>query len=373
MSPSNSALSPWRLATAPMLDWSDRHCRFFFRLLAPRARLYTEMVTTGPLVHGDAETVRAHLRFNPEEHPVALQLGGSEPDELAHAARLAAAWGYDEINLNCGCPSERVQKGAFGACLMREPALVADCVRAMRDALPAHIPVTVKHRIGLDQATDYGFLRDFVGTVSEAGCSVFIIHARHAVLQGLSPKENREVPPLRYDHAARLVSDFPALTFIINGGMATVADVRARLAETGAHGVMLGRAAYHDSYRLAEVHATLFGGEPPSREAVVEAMRHYAARVMAETRHERRPVRLRDVARHLLGLFTGTAGGKRWRRMLSDPVLLARNDPALLDQALTAVHDAAQRVAPGVAPACGGPPAVADVLRRITLEDRPCR
>ncbi len=317
-----------------MLDWSDRHCRFFFRLLAPRARLYTEMVTTGPLLHGDAETIRAHLRFNAEEHPVALQLGGSEPAELAHAARLAAEWGYDEVNLNCGCPSERVQKGAFGACLMREPALVADCVRAMRDVLPTHIPVTVKHRLGLDYVDDYGFVRDFVGTVAEAGCTVFIVHARNAVLRGLSPKENRDVPLLRYDHAARLVRDFPALTFVVNGGMATVADVAARLTETQAHGVMLGRAAYHDSYRLAEVHAALFGGTPPSREAVVEAMRQYAARVLAETRQDRRPAMLRDVARHLLGLFTGLPGGKRWRRMLSDPALLAKNDPALLTAAL---------------------------------------
>lgn len=317
-----------------MLDWSDRHCRFFFRLLAPRARLYTEMVTTGPLLHGDAETVRAHLRFNPEEHPVALQLGGSEPAELAHAARLAAEWGYDEVNLNCGCPSERVQKGAFGACLMREPALVADCVRAMRDALPTHIPVTVKHRLGLDYVDDYGLVRDFVGTVAEAGCTVFIVHARNAVLRGLSPKENRDVPPLRYDHAAQLVRDFPALTFVVNGGMATVADVAARLTETQAHGVMLGRAAYHDSYRLAEVHAALFGRTPPSREAVVEAMREYAARVLAETRWDRRPAALRDVARHLLGLFTGLPGGKRWRRMLSDPALLAKNDPTLLTAAL---------------------------------------
>ncbi len=351
MSLSDRRLSPWRLATAPMLDWSDRHCRFLFRLLAPRARLYTEMVTTGPLLHGDAETIRAHLRFNPEEHPLALQLGGSEPAELAHAARLAAEWGYDEINLNCGCPSERVQKGAFGACLMREPALVADCVRAIRDVLPAHIPVTVKHRLGLDDVDDYGFVRDFVGTVAEAGCTVFIVHARNAVLRGLSPKENRDVPPLRYDDAARLVRDFPLLTFVVNGGMATVADVRARLAETGAHGVMLGRTAYHDSYRLAEVHAALFGGTPPSREAVVEAMREYAARVLAETRQDRRPATLRDVTRHLLGLFTGLPGGKRWRRMLSDAAWLARNDPALLLAALpehaSPTHAVGEDGAPG--------------------------
>ena len=191
--------SPWRLSVAPMMDWTDRHCRFFHRLLTHRTRLYTEMVTSGALLHGD---VPRHLDYHDEEHPLALQLGGSEPDDLARCAKLAAQWGYDEINLNCGCPSERVQRGAFGACLMAEPQLVADCVKAMRDAVS--IPVTVKHRIGIDRIESYEFVRDFVGTVAAAGCEVFIVHARNAWLQGLSPKENREVPPLRYEFVTRL-------------------------------------------------------------------------------------------------------------------------------------------------------------------------
>ena len=326
--------SPWRLCTAPMLDWSDRHCRYFFRRLAPNARLYTEMVTTGPLVHGDTQTIHEHLAFHPEEHPVALQLGGSDPGELAHAARLALDCGYDEINLNCGCPSERVQKGAFGACLMAEPALVACGVRAMRDAVGDCIPITVKHRIGLDYCEDYGFVRDFVGTVAEAGCDVFIVHARNAVLRGLSPKENRDIPPLRYDVVARLVADFPRLTFVLNGGVVSAEAAAAALAATGAQGVMLGRAAYHDSYRLAEAQAMLFSRSAPSREAVVAAMVDYARRESEASRGARRPVRLRDVARHMLGLYAGLPGGKVWRRMLSDPRLLSANDPELLLRAM---------------------------------------
>ena len=216
--------SPWRLTTAPMMDWSDRHCRVLFRLLAPNARLYTEMVTTGPLIFGGEEQHRRHLRFSEVEHPVALQLGGSERDDLARAAKIGVDWGYDEINLNCGCPSERVQRGAFGACLMAEPSLVADCVKAMLDVVPSQIPVTVKHRIGLDYDDEYGFVRDFVGTVAEAGCNVFIVHARNAVLKGLSPKANREIPPLRYEVVANLRADFPALTFVLNGGVTTLAQ-----------------------------------------------------------------------------------------------------------------------------------------------------
>ncbi|MGH8802572.1 MAG: tRNA dihydrouridine(20/20a) synthase DusA, partial [Casimicrobiaceae bacterium] len=196
-----------------MMDWTDRHCRYFLRLVSKRVRLYTEMITTPALAHGD---VARHLAFDPAEHPVALQLGGSDPMELARAARLGERWGYDEINLNCGCPSERVQTGSFGACLMADPATVADCVKAMRDAVA--VPVTVKHRIGLDRDQRYAFVRDFVGTVAEAGCRVFIVHARNAVLKGLSPKENREIPPLRYDVVAQLKHDFPALTIVINGG-----------------------------------------------------------------------------------------------------------------------------------------------------------
>jgi len=227
----------WRLCVAPMMDCTDRHCRYFHRLITRRARLYTEMVTTGALLHGD---VPRHLDFNDEEHPVALQLGGSEPDELAHCAKLAARWGYDEINLNCGCPSERVQHGAFGACLMAEPALVADCVKAMHEA--AGLPVTVKHRIGIDRTESYEFVRDFVGTVAErGGCGVFIVHARNAWLKGLSPKQNREVPPLRHDAVHRLKLDFPALSIVINGGIQTESEIAAHFLHVD--GVMVGREA----------------------------------------------------------------------------------------------------------------------------------
>src|SRR3954470_10097007 len=209
-----------RICVAPMMDWTDRHCRYFMRVISKRARLYTEMITAPALAHGD---VPRHLDFDPAEHPVALQLGGSDFAQLAHAARLGAQWGYDEINLNCGCPSERVQTGSFGACLMGDPALVADCVRAMRDAVT--LPITVKHRIGLDANEDYGFVRDFVGTVAAAGCDVFIVHARNAVLKGLSPKENREVPPLRYEFVHRLKRDFPRLVFVLNGGVSDFATI----------------------------------------------------------------------------------------------------------------------------------------------------
>ena len=227
-----------------MMDWTDRHCRYFLRLISRHARLYTEMITSGALIHGD---VPYHLDFDPAEHPLGLQLGGSDPALLAACARLGARWGYDEINLNCGCPSERVQTGSFGACLMAEPAIVADCVKAMRDAVT--IPVTIKHRIGLDDGDDYAFVRDFVGTVAAAGCEVFIVHARNAVLKGLTPKENREVPPLRYEVVRQLKRDFPALTIVLNGGL-TDWDVIER--EFGhIDGVMLGRVAYHDPYFLA--------------------------------------------------------------------------------------------------------------------------
>ena len=214
------------MSVAPMMDWTDRHCRFFHRLLSAHALLYTEMVTTGALIHGD---IGRHLVFNPEEHPVALQLGGSEPAELAQCARLGEQWGYDEINLNCGCPSERVQRGSFGACLMAEPALVADCVKAMVDAVS--VPVTVKHRIGIDKAESYGFVRDFVGAVSEAGCGTFLVHARNAWLKGLSPRENREVPPLRYEFVHQLKQDFPQLVFAVNGGIKEADQVQEQLGQ----------------------------------------------------------------------------------------------------------------------------------------------
>ncbi len=245
--------SAHRLCTAPMMDWSDRHCRYFFRQLAPHARLYTEMVTTGALLHGDSER---HLRFDAIESPVALQLGGSEPEALARCAQLGAAWGYDEINLNCGCPSERVRQGAFGACLMHEPELVGDCVRAMREAVS--IPVTVKHRLGVDASESFDFVRRFVEIVAGAGCDTFIVHARNAVLSGLSPKDNRSVPRLRYDDVYGLKQEFPRLSIVLNGGVDAPAAIHAHLARVD--GVMLGRAAYHDAYLLATLDAQLFGG-----------------------------------------------------------------------------------------------------------------
>ena len=291
-----------------MMDWTDRHCRFFHRLLSRHTRLYTEMVTTGALLHGSVER---HLRFNAEEHPVALQLGGSEAADLAHAARLGAQWGYDEINLNCGCPSERVQRGAFGACLMNEPALVADGVKAMVDAVS--LPVTVKHRIGIDKNEDYGFVRDFVGTVSEAGCAVFMVHARNAWLQGLSPKENREIPPLRYELAYQLKQDFPHLTIVVNGGITQDAQIAAHLAQVD--GVMIGREAYYQPWLLSGWDALYFNAAPQAltREAVEEAMVAYMERAFLED-----GCPWYAIARHMLGLYHGQRGGRLWRQVWSD-------------------------------------------------------
>ena len=308
------SLSSWRFCVAPMLDWTDRHCRFFHRQLSRHARLYTEMVTTGALLHGDPAR---HLDFDRAEHPVALQVGGSERDDLAHCARLGEQRGYDEINLNCGCPSERVQRGAFGACLMAEPALVADCVKAMRDAVS--IPVTVKHRIGIDRQDDYGLVRDFVGQVHLAGCEVFIVHARNAWLRGLSPKENREVPPLRYEVVYRLAGDFPRAQFVLNGGITSLAQAAAPLQQLA--GVMLGRAAYHDPYLLAGVDRELFGSAdvPASRAQVIAAMSAYLERQAAAG------VPPRAVLRHLLQLFHGEHGARNWRRLLSDPEFIGRH------------------------------------------------
>jgi len=315
-----------RLCVAPMMDWTDRHCRFFLRLCAPHARLYTEMISTGALLYGDVEH---HLAFDPSEHPVAAQLGGSEPDELAACARMVERRGYDEVNLNIGCPSERVRRGAFGACLMAEPNLVADCVRAIRSAVS--VPVTVKHRTGIDRIESYAFVRDFVGIVSEAGCRTFIVHARNAWLKGLSPRENREIPPLRYDVVHRLKQDFSDLEFVINGGLASPEDIAAQLELVD--GVMLGRAAYHDPWRLATLDAQVFGTSAVAhtREDVVGEMIEYAAREIA------RGAALRHVARHMLGLFRGEPGARQWRRALSDPLQLERNDPQLLRSALAAV------------------------------------
>ena len=296
------------MSVAPMMDWTDRHCRYFHRLLSRHALLYTEMVTTGALVHGDRPR---HLDFNAQEHPVALQLGGSDPADLAACARLGEQWGYDEINLNCGCPSERVQRGSFGACLMAEPALVADCVKAMVDAVS--IPVTVKHRIGIDQSESYEFVRDFVGTVSEAGCPTFLVHARNAWLKGLSPKQNREVPPLRYAWVHRLKREFPQLAFAVNGGITTTGQVTRELELLD--GVMVGREAYHNPWWLAQWDSEFFGAAPTqaTREAVEERMTEYMA-----SEAQARGTPWSAIARHMLGLRNGLPGARRWRQVWSD-------------------------------------------------------
>ncbi len=300
--------SLWRLSVAPMMDWTDRHCRYFHRLLSRHALLYTEMVTTGALIHGD---VPRHLRFNAEEHPVALQLGGSEPADLARAAKLGQEWGYDEININCGCPSERVQRGAFGACLMNEAPLVADCVKAMVDAVD--VPVTVKHRIGIDKEESYGFVRDFVGTVADAGCTVFIAHARNAWLKGLSPKENREIPPLRYELVYQLKKDFPHLTIAINGGITKTAEVAGHLEHVD--GVMLGREAYHNPWWLAEWDSAFYGASERdiTREMVEAQMVDYMEREAAQ-----HGTHWYSIARHMLGLRHGLPGARRWRQVWTD-------------------------------------------------------
>src|SRR5471030_1483242 len=317
-----------RLSVAPMMDWSDRHCRLFHRQITRHTWLYTEMVTTGALVYGDVER---HLRFNDEEHPVALQLGGSDPADLARSAKLGEQWGYDEINLNCGCPSERVQRGAFGACLMNEPQLVADCVKAMRDAVS--IPVTVKHRIGVDAVEDYAFVRDFVGTVADAGCEVFIVHARNAILKGLSPKENREIPPLKYEYAYQLKRDFPHLEISINSGIKTLDEVEEHLKHVD--GVMLGREAYHNPYVLAAVDSRFYGANTPvlSREEAEASLIDYARQEVA------RGASLGGITRHALGLYRGAAGARGWRRVLSDSRRLATGDMAVFDEARTHLRE----------------------------------
>ena len=328
--------NPWRLSVAPMMDWTDRHCRYFHRLLTQRARLYTEMVTTGALLHGD---VPRHLDFSAEEHPLALQLGGSEPAELAACAKLAQQWGYDEINLNCGCPSERVQRGAFGACLMAEAPLVADCIKAMRDAVP--LDVTVKHRIGIDRGESYDFVRDFVGTVAEkGGCHVFIVHARNAWLKGLSPKENREVPPLRYDFVHRLKADFPALTLVVNGGITAPEQIGEQLAQLD--GVMLGREAYHNPWRMAEWDQRWFG-EPTATAADREVVE--AGMVAYMARQALRGVPWAHIARHMMGLWNGTPGARRWRQVWSDHKLKAWAPPAVAERARAARLEALAQVA----------------------------
>jgi tRNA-dihydrouridine synthase A len=310
------------LSVAPMMDWTDRHCRYFHRLLAPSALLYTEMVTTGAVLHGDLERL---IGFNEEEHPLALQLGGSDPADLAQCARIAQRRGYDEVNLNVGCPSDRVQRGRFGACLMLEPALVGACLSAMRDAVD--IPVTVKTRLGVDDHYSYDYFSNFVGEAARSGCDIFIVHARKAWLSGLSPKENRDVPDLCYDWVTRLKQEQPGLTIVLNGGIKTVAGA-LELLET-LDGVMLGRAAYHTPWLLAELQAELFGASGiDSREQLVAIMTRYISRQTAEG------VPVKNISRHLLGLFQGLPGAKRWRRYISEHAHLDAGNEQLLMQAL---------------------------------------
>ncbi|AIW20131.1 tRNA dihydrouridine(20/20a) synthase DusA [Vibrio coralliilyticus] len=296
-----------RFSIAPMLDWTDRHCRYFHRLLTSETLLYTEMVTTGAIIHGKGD----FLAYNQEEHPVALQLGGSNPQDLATCAKLAQERGYDEINLNVGCPSDRVQNGRFGACLMAEPQLVAECVAAMRDVVD--VPVTVKTRIGIDDQDSYEFLTDFVSIVSEkGGCDQFTIHARKAWLSGLSPKENREIPPLDYPRAYQLKKDFAHLNITINGGVKTLDDTKEHL--THLDGVMVGREAYQNPYILAEVDQQIFGLDKPvkKRTQVVEEMYPYI-----ESQLEK-GVYLGHITRHMLGLFQNMPGARQWRRYISE-------------------------------------------------------
>jgi len=319
--------SALRLYVAPMLDWTDTWCRVFHRILAPHARLYTEMVHAKALIHGPRARL---LAMDAREHPLALQLGGSDPELLAEAAGLGAAAGMDEINLNCGCPSERVQAGRFGACLIREPELVARCVAAMRVAVPAAVPVTVKCRLGVDEDKDWAQFLGFIDTVAAAGCGHFIIHARNAWLRGLSPKENRQIPPLRHAWAWRLKQERPTLHIVINGGLADLDAAQAQLAHVD--GVMLGRAAYHDPYLLHRLDVAWFGGSLQPRHTLLRALRPYVVAQLAQG------VRLQQITRHVLGLFNAQPGGRAFRRILSEGASQRKADWSLIERALDATR-----------------------------------
>jgi tRNA-dihydrouridine synthase A len=316
------------------MAWSDRHCRFFWRLLSKHSFLYTEMVTSGALIHGDRERF---LRFHEEEHPVALQVGGSNPEDLARCAGWAEEWGYDEININCGCPSERVQSGSFGACLMAEPDVVAECVAKMKTA--CSIPVTVKHRIGIDDMESYESMLAFIDPIAQAGCETFIIHARKAWLQGLSPKENRDIPPLNYDWVYRAKRDRPDLEIIINGGIRNLADISNHLEQVD--GVMLGREAYQNPYMLAEVDAKFFAGNIPiaSREQILLEFTPYVARQL------KNGVPLNHMTRHILGLFQKVPGAKQFRRHISENAHRQGAGVEVIYDALELVHLATTRAA----------------------------
>ncbi|MHA7848791.1 tRNA dihydrouridine(20/20a) synthase DusA [Serratia sp. D1N4] len=323
-----------RFSIAPMLDWTDRHCRYFHRLLTKETLLYTEMVTTGAIIHGKGD----YLAYSEEEHPVALQLGGSDPAALAHCAKLAEQRGYDEINLNVGCPSDRVQNGMFGACLMGQAALVADCIKAMRDVVS--IPVTVKTRIGIDDQDSYAFLCDFIGTVAGRGeCDMFTIHARKAWLSGLSPKENREVPPLDYPRVYQLKRDFPQLTIAINGGVKTLEEAQQHLQHLD--GVMMGREAYQNPGILARVDSEIFGSPAGvlSSVEIIESLYPYIERELANGTY------LGHITRHILGLFQGVPGARQWRRHLSENAHKPGADARVVEQALSLVRSPRAEVA----------------------------
>ncbi len=327
--PTFTSAAARRLSVAPMMDWTDRFDRYFLRLITRHTLLYTEMITTGALLHGDATRF---LAFDPAEHPVACQLGGSSPDDLARAARLVAQAEYDEVNLNVGCPSDRVQNGQFGACLMADPLLVRDCIAAMRDAVD--IPVTVKSRIGIDGRESYEDLCNFIACVAESGCDTFIVHARIAILSGLSPKQNREIPPLKYDFVHRLKQDFPDFSISLNGGIQSLDEALPHL--TDLDGVMIGRAAYHDPYCLAEADSLIFGDTNaiiPTRHDIARAMLPYIeAQVGAG-------IALHHITRHILGLFNGLPGARRWRRFLSENAYGAGAGPDIVEQALALVPE----------------------------------
>lgn len=332
--PAPVSADPWRFSVAPMMDWTDRHCRVFHRQISHHARLYTEMITTSALVHGN---VKRLLRFDKMEHPVALQLGGSDADDMARSAELGERFGYDEININCGCPSDRVQEASFGACLMKEPDTVADCVAAMRDA--TSLPVTVKSRIGIDDSEEYEFVKRFVATVAEAGCDTFIIHARKAWLQGLSPKENREIPPLHYDVVYRLKQEFPQLRIAINGGIKTLEECEEHLKYVD--GVMLGREAYDNPWMMSEVDSRLFGTPAPvaTRADALLNMREYVEREVEQG------TPLGQITRHILGLYRSQGGGRVYRRFLSEHSCLPGAGFDVIEDAIAEVQNAAPHLA----------------------------
>ncbi len=320
--------------TAPMMEWSDKHCRYFWRKLSKNAVLYTEMVTSGAIIHGQGGAGR-FLNFNEEEHPVALQLGGSKPDELAQCVKIAEEFGYDEVNLNVGCPSDRVQNNMIGACLMAHPQLVADCIKAMQDA--TKLPVTIKHRIGIDDQDSYQQLVDFVGTVADTGCNTFIIHARKAILQGLSPKENREIPPLKYDVVHNIKKDFPQLEVIINGGLSDLDTMKEQLNHLD--GVMVGREAYHNPSLLMGVDEAFYQHSAQidslaQRKAVIRDLYPYIETVLSQGG------KLNYVTRHLLGLFNGMPGARKFRRHLSENAYGREAGIETLEQALALIPDA---------------------------------